>query len=194
MGVRFAGQDERVGVIERLGVVVRGAEEESELRTSRYLDAVQLERLEHPPLEHLEGSVEPQQLLDRVREQGSVLAQLLQLVGVPEQRPPSDQRRVHRRLVTGVQEQHARADELVLGEGLALVHDPREAGDEVLAAVVTALTCEPRRYSENSVLARTASRCISTEGSSSYIFVMSATTGAGARGPHPGHRASPRSP
>jgi hypothetical protein len=44
--------------------------------------------------------------------------------------------------VAGVQQQDARADQLVLGEGPALVDDLGEAGDEVLPRLAAAFAAE----------------------------------------------------
>src|SRR5918996_228167 len=74
-----------------------------------------LDVLQYPPLEHLEGSVVPHQLLDRPGKQGAVPSEQLQLVGVPEQRPPSVPGHVDRGLVARVEEEDAGADHFVLG-------------------------------------------------------------------------------
>ena len=130
--VRLAPEVELVGAIEDGRVSVGRAEEQAELGPLRDLVPVELERLEHPPLEHLQRRVVSKELVDRVRQQGAVLAQPLQVVGMTEQRPPPDEGRVHGRLVTGVEDEHARPDQLVLGQGLALVDDLGELGDEVV--------------------------------------------------------------
>ena len=145
MRVRLAGEVELVGPLEHRGVAVRRAEQQTELRAARDLHAVDLEGFEHPPFEHLQRRVEPQELLDRVRQQRAVGAELAEAVGVAEQRPPAEQRRVDRRLVPRVQQQHARADELVLGEPFALVQHERQLRDQVLARVLLAL---PRELSQ----------------------------------------------
>ena len=62
-----------------------------------------------------------------------------------EERPPSEEGCVHGGLVAGVQEQHARAYELILRELLALVDHVDEAGDEVLARGARAA---PRQVTE----------------------------------------------
>ena len=54
-------------------------------------------------------------------------------VGVAEQRPPAVAGDVHGGLVARVQQQDARADQLVLGEPLAVVDDLRQRADQVVA-------------------------------------------------------------
>ena len=44
--------------------------------------------------------------------------------------------------MTGVEEQHARSDELVLRETVALIDDLNELGDQILARVLRALASE----------------------------------------------------
>src|SRR5437870_6201184 len=73
------------------------------------------EPFEERPLEQLQRCVEPQQLLHRGWKRAVVRTQPLQLVRVAEQCPPADQRGVHGGFVAGVEQQHARPDELILG-------------------------------------------------------------------------------
>ena len=71
-----------------------------------------------------------------------IAAEALELLGMAEQRPPSEERRVDGRLVPGVQEQDERADQLVLGEALPVVDHGGELGDQVLAGPARALPGE----------------------------------------------------
>ena len=155
--VRLSIQHQLIGAVEHLWVTVSGVEQQPELRPSRDLDPVELERFEHPPLEHRQRRLEPQQLFDRRREQRRIGAELLQPMGIPEEGPPTEERRVHRRLVAGVQQEDARPDELVLRERLSLVDHVHETGDQVVAGRGPAFPASSRRYPENSRLARTAS-------------------------------------
>ena len=191
--VGLAFEEEVVGVVEDLRVAVRGVEQEAGLRALRDPHAVELERLEHPALEHRERCLEPEQLLDRGRQEGGPRA-------APSGDPDGgtvraiEERRVHAGLVPRVQQQDARAHELVLGESLALVDHVDETGDQVLARACAPPRARPRRYSANSMLARTASSCEATDGFSSYIFTMSADQGRRRDGRAPGRPASRRSP
>ena len=122
--VRVVGRAEvepvRVG--EHRRVVVGRAEQQRRAPLPRGIaDAADLDVLQHPALEHLQRGVVAHQLLDRGGQQRRVGAQPRQLVGVAEQRPPAVAGHVHGRLVAGVQQQHAGADQLVLGEPVALV-------------------------------------------------------------------------
>ena len=56
-----------------------------------------------------------------------------------EQRPPAIPGTVHRRLMPGVQKQHARRDQLLLGQRVAVVDDARKAADQIVARVNPAL-------------------------------------------------------
>ena len=78
-----------------------------------------LDVLQHPALEHRQRGVVAQQLLDRGRDQAVVGAQAFEALRVAEQRPPGVAGGVHGRLVAGVEQQHAGADQLVLAEALA---------------------------------------------------------------------------
>ena len=86
--VRLPVQPQIIGVVEHLGVAVGRVEQQSELCASGDLDPVELERFEHPSLEHRQRRLEPQQLLDRRREQRGIGPELLQPIGIPEERPP----------------------------------------------------------------------------------------------------------
>jgi hypothetical protein len=56
-----------------------------------------------------------------------IRSELREGVRVAEERPPRVPRSVDRRLVTRVEQQRARPDELALGQGVALVGDLCEA-------------------------------------------------------------------
>jgi len=68
-----------------------------------------------------------------------------ELVGIAEQRPPAVPGHVHGGLVAGVQQEHAGADQLVLGQALALLNDGGQSADQVLVRMGPAL---PRKGSE----------------------------------------------
>ena len=134
------------GCDEHACVAVGGAEEQPELGPFRHRRAADLRVLEHPPLEHLQRRVPSHQLLDGPRSQRSVCsrsrASCAGLRNSDHHPLPGD---VHRGLVAGVQQQHARPDQLVLGEALAVVDDLRERADEVVARCRAAL---PRQRSK----------------------------------------------
>src|SRR6266550_5112386 len=135
MRVRCSPEVHAIGLVEDLGVAVARSEDESELGAARDRRAVESERLEDPSLEQLERGVEPQQFLDRGRDEPVLSTEPLQLVGVAEERPPAEKRGVHGCLVPGVEQQHAGPDELVLREPFTLVHDLDQLGDQVVARV-----------------------------------------------------------
>ncbi len=54
---------------------------------------------------------------------------------MPEERPPAVPRAVDRRLVARVEQQHARPDQLPLGQLVAVVDDRRQPADQVVARV-----------------------------------------------------------
>src|SRR6476659_1551917 len=142
MRVRRPPEVHAIGLVEDLRVAVGRSEDESELGAARDRRAVEIERLEDPSLEQLQRGVDPQQLFDRGGDEGGLRAEPLQLVGVAEERPPAEERRVHGGLVPGVEQQHAGPDELVLREPFTLVHDLDQLGDQILARVLRALACE----------------------------------------------------
>lgn len=65
MRVRVPSEVQRVGPIVDVGVVVRAAEQQAELRAARDRHPPHLDRLQHPSLEHLQRGVESHELLDR---------------------------------------------------------------------------------------------------------------------------------
>src|SRR6476619_2719807 len=142
MRVRCPPEVHVVGLVEDLWVAVRRSEDESELGAARDRRAMEIERLEDPSLEQLQRGVEPQQLFDRRGDEGVLGTEPLQLVGVAEERPPAEERGVHGGLVAGVEQQHARPDELVLREAFTLVRDLDQLGDQIVAGVLRALACE----------------------------------------------------
>ena len=139
---------------------------------------VDLDRLEDPALEQRERRVEAQQLLDGGRQEVRLGAQPGQRVGMAEERPPAVAGAVDRRLVTGVEEQHAGRDQLRLGQRVAVVDDRGQGADQVVArpcaaARRAARAGRPRtRRSPGPPCAPTSSG-----GLSSYIRQMSADHG-----------------
>jgi hypothetical protein len=122
--------------------VVRGTEQQPDLGAARDRHPVDLDVLQHPPLEHLQRGVVPHEFFYRGGQHRVVGAEAGQLVRVAEQRPPTVAGDVDGGLVAGVEQQDAGADELVLGEAVALVDDVRQRADEVVAGVVTAVCGE----------------------------------------------------
>src|SRR5918999_4986981 len=90
LGRARAGQVEAVGVVEHRRVAVGRAEQQPQLGSLGHGDPGDLDVLQDPAFEHLQGGVVAQQLLDGPGEQAGVLAEPLQLVGVAEQLPPAD--------------------------------------------------------------------------------------------------------
>ena len=84
-------------------------------------------------LRQLHRWAEPQQLLDRRGDEARVVAQSLELTRVAEevQGPAGDE--VHRRLVTGAEQQGRRVEQLVVGEPVAVVLGDDERAEQVVA-------------------------------------------------------------
>ena len=116
-------------------VAVRRPEQHGDLLAALELDAVDLDRLEHPPLEQRQRRVEPEQLLDGGRHELGLRAQARQRLGMPEERPPAVAGAVDRSLVPRVEQQDAGGDQLPLGQRVAVVDDRRQAADEVVAGM-----------------------------------------------------------
>ena len=132
LGGLRAGQVEAVGVLEDGRVAVGRAEQQPQLGPLGHRHPVDLHVLQHPALEHLQGGVVAQQLVDRPGQQAGLAAEPGQLVGVAEQLPPADAGEVHGGLVAGVEQQHHGADELVLGELVAAVDHLGEGGGQAV--------------------------------------------------------------
>src|SRR5690606_12455724 len=96
-------------------------------------DPVRLQR-DAPAL--LDRAVVAQQLLDRVRRQVRVLAQRLQLVGVPQQCQRAVPDEVDRGLVPGDVEQADLRDQFLVGEHVAVVLGRDEGGQQVVRRVL----------------------------------------------------------
>src|SRR6476661_543874 len=142
MRVRRPPEVQTIGLVEDLRIAVGRPEDEADLGAARDRRAVEIERLEDPSLEQLERGVEPKQLFDRRWDERVFGAEATQLVRVPEERPPAEERGVDGGLVPGVEEQHAGPDELVLGQPLTLDHDLDQLGDQIVARVLRALARE----------------------------------------------------
>ena len=134
--VRVVGAADVEGVRRRRTPPGRGwrAQQRGDLLPRGDGDPADLDVLGGGALEQLQRGVEAHQLLDRRRQQGRVVAQPLQLVGVLEQREQPVAADVDRRLVAGVEQQDAGGDQLVLGQPVALgVAHLHQVGEQVLA-------------------------------------------------------------
>jgi hypothetical protein len=125
VAVRRARDVEPVGIGERVGIAVGGADADGHLRPRRERDAGDLARSRRDPVAELVRALEAEELLDGRSHPIGILAQACPLVGPVEQAGEAVADQVGRRLVAGVEQEDAVVQQLGRAQRLAAL-----AGDE----------------------------------------------------------------
>ena len=113
VSIGLASEVELVRPLEPLRIAVGAAVQEPHHVAARELHAAMLKVLEHEAVKELQRRVVAEQFLDRGGDQGGLVSQSCHLRGIAQEREQAVAGAVDRRLVPGIEQQHAGRDELI---------------------------------------------------------------------------------
>ena len=140
MLVAFARDVEAVGIGKLRRVPVRRRQQDHRLLALLQRRATDLHLLQRDAACELHRRVIAQYLLDCALGQRRVVPQLGELIGVAQQRQRAVADQVHRRLVTGNQQQDARRQQLLLAQLVPFVFGGDQRADQVVLRVLPPLS------------------------------------------------------
>ena len=130
--LQVAGDVEAIRIVPGLRVPVGRAEHHVHLGVDRDVDAVERDGAGVRPEQAVHRSVEAEALLDGVGDEGAVLAQQRHLLGPLQQAVDEVADQQGRRLGPGDEQELAEADDLLLGEPLAVALHGQQPREEVV--------------------------------------------------------------